>query len=135
PQPPSTVTPTPDPGTTTPEPGEVASSATMTFESQQGSMYNYSLQGGEKITVHLKVKEDRSWFGVSEGKGKKYVEEGELRKGAKEEITVELKKSAYVRLGKPTALELTVNGAAVDTSKMKFMPSNLTIKMKEATAQ
>ncbi|MDR9503571.1 DUF4115 domain-containing protein [Brevibacillus agri] len=135
PQPPSTVTPPPEPGTTTPEPGEVTSQATITFDSQQGSMYNYSLQGGEKITVHLKVKEDRSWFGVSEGKGKKYVEEGELKKGAKEEITIELGKSAYVRLGKPTVVELTVNGAVVDTSKMKFMPSNITIKMKEAAAQ
>ncbi|MGZ0049682.1 helix-turn-helix domain-containing protein [Brevibacillus gelatini] len=133
PQPPSAVTPVTEPGTTTPEP-EV-SQATVTFESQQGSIYNYSLQGGEKITVHLKVKEDRSWFGVSEGKGKKYVEEGELKKGAKEEITIELKKSAYVRLGKPTVVELTVNGAVIDTSKMKFMPSNITIKLKEAAAQ
>ncbi|MGG1661341.1 helix-turn-helix domain-containing protein [Brevibacillus sp. NRS-1366] len=131
--PPPTGTPTPDPETPTPDPVPETPQSTITFESQQGSMYTYALQGAEKMTVHLKVKDDRSWFGVSEGRGKKYVEEGELKKD--QEKTIELGKSAYVRLGKPTVVELTVNGVAVDTSKMKFMPSNITIKIKEAAAQ
>lgn len=131
--PPPTGTPTPDVETPAPDPVQETPQSTITFESQQGSMYTYALQGAEKMTVHLKVKDDRSWFGVSEGKGKKYVEEGELKKD--QEKTIELGKSAYVRLGKPTVVELTVNGVAVDTSKMKFMPSNVTIKIKEAAAQ
>ncbi|MDR7316033.1 RodZ domain-containing protein [Brevibacillus nitrificans] len=133
PQPPSNVTPTTDPGTVTTDPVTETPKTTITFESQQGSMYNYAVQGEEKMTVKLKVKDDRSWFGVSEGKGKKYVAEGELKKG--EEKTIELGKSAYVRLGKPMMVELTVNGVVVDTSKMKSMPSNITLKMKETAAQ
>ncbi|MFD2371373.1 helix-turn-helix domain-containing protein [Brevibacillus sp. GCM10020057] len=132
PNPPASVTPTPDP-VTTPEQVTEAPKTTITFESQQGSMYNFAVQGDEKMTVKLKVKDDRSWFGVSEGKGKKYVEEGELKKG--EEKTIELGKSAYVRLGKPMTVELTVNGVVVDTSKMKSMPSNIVLKMKEAVTQ
>lgn len=135
PQPPNNTTPPTDPATDTPPPVTEQPQATITFESQQGSMYTYSLQGGEKISVQLKVKEDRSWFGISEGKGKKYVAEGELKKGAVEEKTVELGKSAYVRLGKPTSLEMTVNGVTVDTSKMKFMPSNIVIKINETVTQ
>lgn len=131
PAPPPTTTPTPD--LVTPPPVTQQPQATITFESQQGSLYNYALQGGEKITITLKVKSDTSWFGVSEGKGKKYVEEGTLKKG--QEKTVELGKSAYVRLGKPTSVAMTVNGVAVDTSKMKFMPSNIVIKMKQTVTQ
>ncbi|QRG65423.1 helix-turn-helix domain-containing protein [Brevibacillus choshinensis] len=134
PNPPTTVTPTtPDPGTVTTDPVTETPKTTITFESQQGSMYNYAVAGEEKMTVKLKIKDDRSWFGISEGKGKKYVEEGELKKG--EEKTIELGKSAYVRLGKPMTVELTVNGVLVDTSKMKSMPSNITLKMKETVTQ
>lgn len=134
PIPPSNQAQTPDPANAppaveTPPPPAV----TVTFESQQGSLYNYALQGGEKITVKLKVKEDRSWFGISEGRGKTYLETGELKQG--EEKTVELGKSAYVRLGKPMMVELTVNGVLVDTSQMKSMPSNVAIAVKEAAAQ
>ncbi|NQF14320.1 DUF4115 domain-containing protein [Brevibacillus sp. HB1.3] len=133
PKPPSITTPNPQTGTNPPETVTETPQATITFESQQGSMYNYSLQGGEKITVYLKVKEETSWFGVSEGKGKKYVEQGTLKKD--QEKTIELGKSAYIRLGKPTVLELKVNGVLVDTSKMKSMPSNITMKVKEAVTQ
>lgn len=133
PIPPSITPPTPDTGTDTTEPVTETPQATITFESQQGSMYNYSLQGGEKITVHMKVKEDKSWIGISEGKGKTYKYQGTLNKD--QEKTIELGKSAYIRLGKPTVVELKVNGVVVDTSKMKSMPSNITMKIKEAVTQ
>lgn len=133
PKPPAITTPTPETGTNPPESVTDTPQATITFESQQGSMYNYSLQGGEKITVYLKVKEETSWFGISEGKGKTYVEQGTLKKD--QEKTIELGKSAYIRLGKPTLVELKVNGVLVDTSKMKSMPSNITMKVKEAVTQ
>ncbi|WP_409174275.1 RodZ domain-containing protein [Brevibacillus fortis] len=133
PKPPSITTPNSETGTNPPETVTETPQATITFESQQGSMYNYSLQGGEKITVYLKVKEETSWFGISEGKGKTYVEQGTLKKD--QEKTIELGKSAYIRLGKPTVVELKVNGVLVDTSKMKSMPSNITMKVKEAVTQ
>ncbi|ATF14101.1 helix-turn-helix domain-containing protein [Brevibacillus sp. HB1.2] len=133
PKPPSITTPNPETGTNPPETVTETPQATITFESQQGSMYNYSLQGGEKITVYLKVKAETSWFGISEGKGKTYVEQGTLKKD--QEKTIELGKSAYIRLGKPTVVELKVNGVLVDTSKMKSMPSNITMKVKEAVTQ
>jgi len=125
-------TPTPDPATETP-PAVETPTVQVTFESQQGSLYNYALQGGDKISVKLKVTDDRSWYGVSEAKGKKYAASGELKTG--EEKTIELGKSAYVRLGKPMKVELTVNGVAVDTSQMKSMPSDIVIAVKEAAAQ
>lgn len=130
--PPANETPATDPATETP-PVEETPAVTVTFETQQGSMYNYALQGADKISVKLKVTKDRSWYGVSEGKGKTYVAEGELKTG--EEKTIELGKSAYVRLGKPMMVELTVNGVVVDTSQMKSMPSNIVIAVKEAAAQ
>ncbi|MCC8436834.1 DUF4115 domain-containing protein [Brevibacillus sp. M2.1A] len=133
PKPPSITTPNTETGTTPPETVTETPQATITFESQQGSMYSYSLQGGEKITVYLKIKDETSWFGISEGKGKKYVEQGTLKKD--QEKTIELGKSAYIRLGKPTVVELKVNGVLVDTSKMKSMPSNITMKVKEAVTQ
>ena len=134
--PPPTGTPTtPDPGIAPPETTPETPQAAITFESQQGSIYNYSVQGGDKVTVHLKVKSDRSWYGVSEGKGKKYVAEGELKTGATEEKTIELGKTAYVRLGNPTVLEMTVNGVAIDMTKLKFKPSNINFKIKETVTQ
>lgn len=132
PVPPNNQMQTPDPSTTAPPVVETPP-VSVTFESQQGAMYNYAMQGGEKITVKLKVKDDRSWYGVSEGKGKTYVATGELKKD--EEKMIELGKTAYVRLGKPMLVELTVNGVAVDTSQMKSMPSNIVIAVKEAAAQ
>jgi cytoskeletal protein RodZ len=134
PIPPSTDT-EPDPGSTAVNP-EVPSSeqqATVTFESQQGALYNYTLSGGDKITVKLKVVDDKCWYGVSEAKGKKYVKEGTLKKD--EEVVVELGKTAYIRLGKPMAVELTVNGAHVDTSNMKYMPSNVVVTMAQSPTQ
>lgn len=95
-------------------------------------MYQYALQGGEKISVKLKGTTDRSWFGVGEAKGK-YVEQGELKSG--EEKSVDLGKSAYIRLGKPMNVELTVNGVVVDTSKVVSMPSDVVISIKESAAQ
>ena len=119
------TTPTPDPAQQTPQ-------VAVTFESQQGNVYQYALQGGEKISVKLKGTTDRSWFGVGEAKGK-YVEQGELKSG--EEKSVDLGKSAYIRLGKPMNVELTVNGVVVDTSKVVSMPSDVVISIKESAAQ
>lgn len=128
PQPPSNVAPIPDSSTPPSDTVVETPKTTVTFESQQGSIYNYTVAGGDKITVKLKVKEDRSWYGVSEGKGKKYIEEGTLNNG--EEKTVDLGKSAYVRLGKAKVVDVSINGVSVDTSKMKTT-ANLLFKMKE----
>lgn len=126
PEPPSNVeTPT------APAPGSAmaAPQVTVSFESQQGSLFQYSLHGGETIAVKLKGTQDRSWYGVGEAKGK-YVAEGELKAG--EEKSVELGKTAFIRLGKPMNVELSVNGVVVDTSKIKSMPSDILISVKES---
>jgi cytoskeletal protein RodZ len=106
--------------------------ASITLESQQGSLYNYVLSGGEKITVKIKATNDRCWFGVGEAKGKNYKEEGTLQKG--QEKVVELGQTAFVRLGKPSAVELTFNGAPVDTSKLK-LSTNFQVKIQPTTGQ
>jgi cytoskeletal protein RodZ len=135
PRPPATVTePAPDSTAAVPEVPSGEQQATVTFESQQGSLYKYTLSGGgDKITVKLKVVNDKCWYGVSEAKGKKYVKEGTLKKD--EEVVVELGKTAYIRLGKPTVVEMTVNGARVDTSNMKYMPSNVVVTMAPSVTQ
>lgn len=125
PTPPATQPTTPDNAPATPQ-------VAVTFQSQQGNVYQYTLTGGETISVKLKGTADRSWFGVGEAKGK-YVEQGELKSG--EEKNVELGKSAYIRLGKPMNVELTVNGVVVDTSKVVSMPSDVVIAVQENTAQ
>lgn len=102
----------------------------LTFESQQGTLYNYTLAGGEKITVKLKAVTDRCWFGVAEAKGKGFKQEGTLQKG--EEKVVELGTTAFVRLGKPAAVELSVNDQPIDTSKMKIT-SNIQVKIQPST--
>jgi cytoskeletal protein RodZ len=149
-QSPGTVTPatplpaTPPTGTTTPGstipptgatvPTEPIAEQTpvLTLESQKGSQYTYALSGGEKITVKLKATNDRCWFGVAEARGKKYINEGTLEKG--QEKVVELGQTAYVRLGKPSAVELTFNGAPVDTSKLK-RSANFEVKIQPTTGQ
>lgn len=127
--PPSTVPDTPIPVTPPVEEQKPA----LTFESQQGSTFNYVLTSEDKITIKLKASSEKCWFGVAEAKGKKYKEEGTLLKG--EEKVVELDKTAYVRLGKPTVVEMTVNGQPVETSKMKFYPSVVQIKTQQAMTQ
>ena len=114
-----------------PSPAAEAPKVSVTFVSQQGSLFQYALQGEENIVVKLKATSDRSWYGVGESKGK-YVSQGELKSG--EEKSVELGKSAYIRLGKPMNVQLTVNGVVVDTSKIIAMPSDIQISVKENAA-
>jgi cytoskeletal protein RodZ len=127
PQPPAT---TEQPPLTTPAPQE--QKPALAFESQQGTLYNYTLAGGEKITVKLKAVQDKCWFGVAEAKGKKFKVEGTLQKG--EEKVVELGKTAFVRLGKPSAVEMTVNDQPVETAKMK-VTSNIQVKIQPTLTQ
>lgn len=115
-----------------PSPAPEAPKVSVTLASQNGSLFQYDLQGGEKIAVTLKATHDRSWFGVGEAKGK-YVMQGELKSG--EEKSVELGKTAFIRLGKPMNVQLTVNGVVVDTSKVVAMPSDIQISVKESAAQ
>lgn len=131
--PPATTTPgqTVDPtaGTETP----IEEKATLTFDSQQGATYNYLLTGAEKITVKLKAVSNDCWIAVYEAKGKKLMEQGTIKKG--EEKVFELGKTAYLKLGKPIALDISVNDSPIQGSSMKFFPSNLQIKIVSETQQ
>ncbi|CAM5788631.1 MULTISPECIES: RodZ domain-containing protein [Brevibacillus] len=126
---PPAVTPetTPDNGSTAPVVPEEVPQSVLTFESQQGSLYKYTLTGGDKIKVKIKAVGENCWYGAAEAKTTKFPKQGTLTKD--QEVEIELGKTAYIRLGKPGAVQVTVNGTALDTSKLKFMPSNVSITL------
>ncbi|MEJ8548342.1 RodZ domain-containing protein [Brevibacillus borstelensis] len=139
PQVPQAQTPSPPAVTpeTTPENGATAPGETpqsvLTFESQQGSLYKYTLTGGDKIIVKIKAVSDSCWYGAAETQVKKFPKQGTLSKD--QEAEIELGKTAYIRLGKPSAVQVTVNGTPLDTSKLKFMPSNVSITLEQPVTQ
>ncbi|USG68011.1 DUF4115 domain-containing protein [Brevibacillus ruminantium] len=112
---------------------DAASQSVLTFESQQGSLYSYTLTGAESIKVKIKAVNDNCWYGAAEKKVNNFPKQGTLKKG--DEVEIELGKTAYVRLGKPMAVEVTVNGATLDTSTLKFMPSNISIATGQSANQ
>ncbi len=114
-------------------PPVVEQKPTLAFESQQGSLYKYLLGSGEKMTIKVKATKGDCWFEVSEAKGKKKIEEGMLKKG--QEKVVELGKTAYVKLGLPTSVEMTVNDSPVDTSKFSFQPSFVQVTIQQPATQ
>lgn len=114
-------------------PDAAATQSVLTFESQQGSLYKYNLAGGEKIMVKIKAVSSDCWYGAAEKQVKNFPKQGTLKKG--EEVELALGKTAYIRLGKPMAVEVTVNGVPVDTSTLKFMPSNVSITLAQTAAQ
>lgn len=104
-----------------------AGTSQLTFESQQGKVYRYSLKGADKITIKVKAVNDKCWFEVRESRQSKSLDQGMLKKG--DEKTVEAPKSAYVVVGSPTAVEISVNNTPIKTADLKFFPSILDIKI------
>nr|WP_277603110.1 DUF4115 domain-containing protein [Brevibacillus sp. SYP-B805] len=126
-QPPA-PTPVQLPETTQPQdPAEVEEKATLTFESQQGSVYTFVLSPADKITVKVKAT-DRCWFEVREG-SKKKGDGVMLKKG--DEKVLEAPKNPTLVVGAPNAVQISVNDVPIDMSKIKFYPSLITIKPKQ----
>nr|WP_239565389.1 RodZ domain-containing protein [Brevibacillus fulvus] len=107
---------------------------TLLLESQKSSMYNYVLSAGDKLTIKLTAARGDCWLQVRDkARGKKY-EEVTMRKG--DEKTVELPvNTAYMVLGKPTSLDITINDVPLDASALKHFPSYVQIKVAETPQQ
>jgi cytoskeletal protein RodZ len=101
--------------------------ATLTFESQQGSVYTFVLSPADKITVKVKAN-DRCWFEVREAPKKKG--DGVMLKKGDEKV-LEAPKNPTLVVGAPTAVQISVNDVPIDMSKIKFFPSLITIKPKQ----
>lgn len=113
-------------------PAETVNKATVTFESQQGKTYNFVTSQADKVTLKVTAS-DRCWFEVREYQTKKTSESLMLKKG--DEKVYELPKDFTLVVGAPTAVQITVNDAPIDMSKVKLFPSVLNVKMQEATQQ
>lgn len=127
--PPAQVTQPLPPIVTAPDQTAVESKATVAFESQQGKTYNFIASPAEKVTLKVTAS-DRCWFEVREHLSKKTTESTMLKKG--DEKVFELPKNFTLVVGAPTAVQITVNDAPIDMSKVKLFPSILNVKMQQS---
>ncbi|WP_134686273.1 helix-turn-helix domain-containing protein [Brevibacillus migulae] len=127
--PPAQVVQPPAPIVTVPEQTTVSPNTTVTFESQQGKTYNFIASPADKVTLKVTAS-DRCWFEVREYLKKKTTESAMLNKG--DEKVFELPKNFTLVVGAPTAVQITVNDAPIDMSKVKLFPSILNVKMQES---
>lgn len=138
--PPAAVTPSPPAQPTVPDTtvtpvdpsANLENKGTLVFESQQGSSYNFQLSAADKVSVKV-VASDRCWFEVREYKTKKKSESVMLKKG--DEKVFEVAKSFTLLVGAPSAVQITVNDAPVDMSKIKVTPSLLNVQMQQQQVQ
>ncbi|MFM1650890.1 helix-turn-helix domain-containing protein [Brevibacillus sp. B_LB10_24] len=115
------------PGDNTP-PGDTGSQQSgITPVSQNGSVYSFALQQADKLSINLKTSKGRCWVEVYQAKNGKKVASLMMEQG--QEQGYELEKSAYLKLGDPKAVELTVNGQAVSTANMEHYPSFVELKV------
>jgi cytoskeletal protein RodZ len=77
----------------------------------------YTVNGAEELVVTLKFKGD-CWFSFNQGDANgEIIESVTLQGGA--ERTWKLKDSAWLKLGNPPAVEMTINGHPVNTADRK----------------
>lgn len=120
----------PNTGETLPPPEtETVVKPTLTFDSQQGSLYSYSLSNTEKLSIKVTGTTDKCWMQVREKKGGKKIAELTIKQG--EEKVYELGTTAYLVVGKPSSVQITVNDNPIDMSKLTFFPSNVSVTIKQ----
>lgn len=109
-------------------------SSQVTFVSQQGSVYRYTVKATDKISIHVKAT-NKCWFEVREtsSKSSKSFERSMLNSG--DEKTIEAPKTAYVIIGSPPAVEISVNNSPIKMADLKFMPSILDLKIEQQPQQ
>lgn len=106
----------------------------VTFVAQQGSVYRYTIKAADKISLKVKAS-NKCWFEVREtsSKSSKSFERTMLNSG--DEKIIEASKTAYVIIGSPPAVEISVNNTPIKTADLKFMPSILDLKIEQQTQQ
>lgn len=145
--PPATVPPATPPASTTAPGGQVDANGTATlpplgadgtttekpvlaFVSQQGSQYVFSVEKAEKLSIKVVGTDKTCWMQVREKRGGKKLDETTIKKG--DEKVIEAGSTAYIVLGNPSAVQLSINDNPVDMSKLTFFPSNLSVTIKQA---
>jgi cytoskeletal protein RodZ len=99
------------------------------FVSTDGTTYIYNAVNSDKVKIEMKVTGDRCWVLLREGNqaGKEIHEQ---LFSQDEEASWELDKSLWLRLGRPDAVELKVNGIVLDDEKLKgSSPWNVQINL------
>lgn len=102
----------------------------LSFVSQQGSLYTFSVEKTDKLSIKVVGTNDSCWMQVREKKSGKKLDELTIKKG--EEKVFEAGSTAYIVLGKPTAVQVSINGNPIDMSKLTFFPSNVSVTIKQA---
>ncbi len=105
----------------------------LTFESQQGPLYEYTLDKSAKLSIKVSATTGDCWVKVMDKRNGKAIGEKAgrtLKKG--EENTYEAETTAYIVVGNPKSAQVTINDAPVDMSKLTFFPSNISVKIKQA---
>ncbi len=119
-------TPGTPPGTAPGTPGEEQSSA-LTFVSQQGSVFRYTVAQADRLSIKVTAVSGDCWVEVREARKGKSFGQGMIHKG--EERVFEAGKTAYVIVGNPKPVTITVNNQPINTADLTFMPSILDIKV------
>lgn len=107
-----------------------AEKSVLTFVSQQGSLYTFSMEKAEKLSIKVVGTDKTCWMQVREKKGGKKIGEETIKKG--DEKVFEAGSTAYIVLGNPSAVQVSINDNPVDMSKLTFFPSNVSVTIKQA---
>ncbi|MET3288578.1 helix-turn-helix domain-containing protein [Brevibacillus fluminis] len=125
--PPPSGTDTLPPATTD---GTTVEKPVLSFVSQQGSQYVFSVEKADKLSIKLVGTDKSCWTQVREKRGGKKLDETTIKKG--DEKVIAAGSTAYIVLGNPTAVQLSINDNPVDMSKLTFFPSNVSVTIKQA---
>jgi cytoskeletal protein RodZ len=124
----------PDPGGNQAGSGSVAeeqpAAPSLTMEKREGVTTHYALANADRITITFKMSKGRCWLVAYDKQGGKPLEPGKTYKQG-EEKTFTFANTAYVQVGHPPAVEITVNGVPVDVSQLVASPSYLSVTVKQ----
>ncbi|UFJ42207.1 DUF4115 domain-containing protein [Brevibacillus humidisoli] len=102
----------------------------LAMDKQEGTTTHYTLTKADSITVTFKMSKGRCWLVAYDKKGGKPLEPGKTFKQG-EEKTFTFSDTAYVQVGHPPAVEITVNGVPMDVSQLVASPSFMSINLKK----
>ena len=101
----------------------------LVFVSEDDTTYIYNAVNSDKVKIEMKVTGDRCWVLLRE-ENQSGAEIHQQEFSQDQEASWESDKSLWLRLGKPGAVELKVNGIVLDDEKLKgSSPWNVQINL------
>lgn len=96
----------------------------------EGVTTHYLLSNADNIVITFKMSKGRCWLVAYDKQGGKPLEPGKTFSQG-EEKTFTFSDTAFVQVGHPPSVEITVNGVPVDVSQLVASPSYLSVAVKQ----